>query len=1278
MLSVYFVNTVAYSADHDNADDLCYDIDRVITEGSGCVDFGPFSGGFNCKKTIPIRNLSEETLDVTDILLDINGFNGEFLSACGIDGANETGKSCRYYAGLDREDLLPGIIGTGVKYAPMPNFTSKDEHSVFVYNLMKGAVDPLTMFGGDNLYTHYTKNGETYAGRIKACQRNAAPVDDLCYDKKAITYDSLVGGICMDFGPFKGGFACRQTIPIRSISNKDLSNVSLVLDQHGMNGDFLGDCGIDGVSKKSSGGCRDRKLFNFGPMGMMARGYLFEPMPSYAPFDKHSIFTRSLMEMQGDPVAFFTGKNMYVHYEKEGNTYEGYIPECTQYKEPVPDLCYDYDGIQYGLAHPPLGACAKFGPFKGGAGCKQTIPIRSSSGSSLTNMDIMLDTHGMNGNFLDDCGVDGNSKKVSILKPNEKVGCKSMDRFDFGPMGMFNKGVLYDQMVNYEPYGKHSIYTSAAMSMGGDIYTFLTGENLYTNYVKDGKFYSGRIPPCKKNYGKDLCRKDTKLALRQTGKGLFGIPIYGVVQETDIKSVTSKTLEHVTLLEDASAFFKFFDACGIDKDFETNRKCFIRSAISIGFGSFFSNGIYYDPMPNYSANATHSVFRKVSFTDLFISTNFFTSYLKDKEWYAYTLKKCSSVSAPNYSAGKFDAWDDYRVGLDMDRNIGTKVVDRTFNLSIASLNAEGDAYEYKDMATQVHFDLYNLDDSNNHYLIPNTHGTFDPSETSKFDQAFTVEKAYRKVDLGFTLCAARNGGITELHNDAECVADRSTAKDCDTLPIDDATQWCRVYSSDKFAVRPDRFKLELDPSETDSIFRAGKTYQYKITALSGDGIRIVDSYTQEGSNLDTLPTKFLSNGDEDIDNKLNGVLGFSDFNITNGVSYDGTANNYAAGIYYTDVGDIILSVEDQKWAEEDADDTPASCEGNQMFNGVMVEYGRYICANDRQTYIPDHFSVEDVRLYNHDQGTYTYLSNDLNMSAHIGLVIQAMSARGEITRNFNKYGGYYENPVKVELQLKSGLHPEGKSEIIHDIIPAIKLGFGGDTDANGTHTIDWNTDVQEQQLLFNYTRDNTNPTVPFAVNGKDVNITVTSSYGPEDVTGSAVAKSSDNAYFHYVKAKSASATYPDITSEIIETPIVAIVYCPFDTAICNAHAVNTSEISAYPGWYLSLDHNYALGYGDIVLKITDVSVGTASIQPDAKVEISSNGIDNDVKIKHETGDLPQSVKVDLDSATDSWMSASDSGFPVEFITAPTWAGEGKTGNVVDGNAYKRKNNRLSW
>jgi len=152
----------------ENAHDLCYE---QPTKSGLCL---PLLGLF-CKQTIPIRNRGVENLtNVQAILGQTSLLNLSLLNYdCGIDNTSGFDHDCDYKDLLDpllEIDWLAALslFQGGIVY-DMPDYGVDNLHSIYAQ-----AVLSVDLFGGQNLYGMYVKNGVQYRGRIESC--SAIPI----------------------------------------------------------------------------------------------------------------------------------------------------------------------------------------------------------------------------------------------------------------------------------------------------------------------------------------------------------------------------------------------------------------------------------------------------------------------------------------------------------------------------------------------------------------------------------------------------------------------------------------------------------------------------------------------------------------------------------------------------------------------------------------------------------------------------------------------------------------------------------------------------------------------------------------------------------------------------------------------------------------------------------------------------------------------------------------------------------------------------------------------
>jgi uncharacterized repeat protein (TIGR01451 family) len=528
-------------------------------------------------------------------------------------------------------------------------------------------------------------------------------------------------------------------------------------------------------------------------------------------------------------------------------------------------------------------------------------------------------------------------------------------------------------------------------------------------------------------------------------------------------------------------------------------------------------------------------------------------------------------------------------------------------------------------------------------------------------------------------------------------------------------------STDNFAARPDEFIISSASNSYPDLLRSGE--EYNLSLFAQDGIKndtlYTANYNRANTDIDVNATLYLPNGGaRDSSGLLNGDANKTgnDFNITEGVSRTtGTTpvdKTDVVGFVFNNVGDVKIRVMDTFWSAVDNDDTPQDCNLTRtvIADGTTkdIEGSTYVCGESPLlTFIPHHFTLSGVQLNNHrNDSSLTYLSNDLNMSAHLDVSIAAANKNEGVTSNFK--ANFYENPVLIDVNVTDWntslpvRHPLNNTKNIKDIPTAQLLGFGL-PDANGTHTIPWNESNATQQLMFNYARENNATVNPFVVPGSDVNITVSSRYtgtapeGSAEINGIALADA--NATFAFGRAKPSSDFYEDITNNFVNTPISIVIHCnPTSPDVIARGGCPMLGIDTLNGqtnesdWWLSTGHNEARGDGNITLSQPIVTEGAGAPTVTTDVTVVVSGQDNDINVTSNATTLPMTVDINLSvtnpTDTNTWLiynldennnlSNPDPFYKVRFIGQSGWTGHGDTGHVVDSNVSEKKNKRLGW
>ena len=332
-------------------------------------------------------------------------------------------------------------------------------------------------------------------------------------------------------------------------------------------------------------------------------------------------------------------------------------------------------------------------------------------------------------------------------------------------------------------------------------------------------------------------------------------------------------------------------------------------------------------------------------------------------------------SVGTYVTGFLDAWEQSIT----DRNIKTKIAGQDFSLTIAHLNSTNDATVV--LPQLIKYRLYDYD--TNTSVTNYSYVDADLTSIAQLTKSFTnADESYKDVRVNFRFCQDSDGAIAEYNLCSSTVSG---------YDFNDS-----ISSSDNFAIRPNKLNITANTSELESaldqVFSA--TAQNYDTTTS---TRYTLSNTDYTLNIDDT-IRYLP--DDTIDNTLFGTASINTYSFTDGISND-------LSISFNDVGKVNLVIQDRHWADVDSDDTTGDC----------TNTGRYICGDTNATFIPSHFTISDAQLYNDSNTSFTYLSNDLNISAKIQLIITAKNDLNERTKNFDLAS--WENNININTSINT-------------------------------------------------------------------------------------------------------------------------------------------------------------------------------------------------------------------------------------------------------------------
>lgn len=594
-----------------------------------------------------------------------------------------------------------------------------------------------------------------------------------------------------------------------------------------------------------------------------------------------------------------------------------------------------------------------------------------------------------------------------------------------------------------------------------------------------------------------------------------------------------------------------------------------------------------------------------------------------------------------------------------DANLSTKITSQKFKISLGSikdnLNSD-DEYETKvkggDSDHNVKITVVDYDDRDT--VLSENAVYWDPTEDKHIDSAeINVTVASKRAKIKMYMCAG-------LDNDGNVEVYSLTSGDCtdtgDECSFSSTAKFTSCYSSDSFSIRPKYFDITTKENNLTS----AKEISFDVKAQNASN-KETDQYTTSNSDYDMNITwiRYEYDGSQDNDDSLVG-----EGNIT---AFDFTDGNGTITLTYDDIGKVKLTPTDIKWSDIDKDDTPNDCNNNDGQN-----MGRYICGDVTQTFIPDHFSVNDtISIHNHNDASFTYMSNDTNMSlmaAHLELNVTAYNEQNQTTRNFDISS--WVHPLSIRFLMQN------EEDINKSMISDVNLSF-----TQGKVTIQWDETNSSKNLMFNYKRKIDNVKNPFMIKAQDIDIVLWSDYGDINVSdnnGTEVNGDDSNATFVYGKTNAPRTIFKK--ADTYKVPLYYEIYCYGDE--CDKTLLPDGENSSTtndPRWFINTHHNSAFGKAKSITQKrgSGVSIGT---------DPTGNHQDS-VTLKYD-GKLP--YKTTMQNEAPTWLiynkydaNADKNEFEIEILDAAddttSWAGSaeedvGSTQKV----ANERANRRIMW
>jgi hypothetical protein len=523
--------------------------------------------------------------------------------------------------------------------------------------------------------------------------------------------------------------------------------------------------------------------------------------------------------------------------------------------------------------------------------------------------------------------------------------------------------------------------------------------------------------------------------------------------------------------------------------------------------------------------------------------------------YSYSNYICMSADMyvfvdKKWDAWKFDAWDQG----DLQKRIKTKLAGRDFIITIGSLD---DANLPQDFNGTVCVKI--LDDANNSLNGDGTKVYFNG----------TKEEATLPINIAKAIKVSKVGmAWKEQVNEACPLYDESNS----------------TVDNDYFALRPSTFQ-KISPV---TMPKAGKDFNLTFQAM-GNSNSTISGYDATVALSKSLTDKSKSATCQVLD----GNLTLSNGNQITTLVFTSAQSSGRNQVRFNDVGNFTLGLKDTLWT---AVDQPNDCVMDS--NSTVLVGGKFGCNienNVSLSIVPHHFKVE-ASLYNNNKGLFTYLSEDLNMSAYLDVNITAQTEQNTTTKNYDVDCYAKQTTHRIDFNTSSiapsanlnylKYQRENDISIINTLLSSHFFTLVLDASLFN------NTSSGEAKVGYkiNFDRNSSKPVSPF-----DLNITTVRVLDTDGVDGNDTTVGSAKFYYGRIKTK-------DITTDKTTVP----------------HLLHVEVFSTTPlsGFYQNSLNWYTNPFDANVTKITDINLGAykdfTQTLPTPVLVLNKNGFNNGV------------------------------------------------------------------
>jgi len=634
----------------------------------------------------------------------------------------------------------------------------------------------------------------------------------------------------------------------------------------------------------------------------------------------------------------------------------------------------------------------------------------------------------------------------------------------------------------------------------------------------------------------------------------------------------------------------------------------------------------------------------------------------------------------NYPSGPFLAvdtfrWDENKLKDSFDKAISTKIVNKNFDLIIASMSNDGVTSEIKS-GIDAAYGLYDgkkliPSDSDNNILYK-----FEAWNKAYITKTFNVSKSYKKLNVRLFYCGnySSKNNITTILPLYKCMdKDKSEIPYYNAKPEGTEGKHLFYRDSDPFAVRPASFKIDIKNKN----LIAGEDFNVTFKALDNNGTIIKNFNEQSGDSFTVDATE---------SNAANCKVGKFSPDLK-GWKFKKGFKNFKTK--YNEVGKILLSINDsslqcsKRFAKVDCNDKDIPKHWNAQID-TSIKTDKV----DNITFKPHHFNIE-AKFYNFNKDkNFTYLSNNLDMSSTLDLNISAVTKDNNITQNYNSL--CYAKTTELNLDLNYPNRVPTSNELNKIKASFINKLVSINKESNNINKLLFTNIPKELfspsdkgktniKIKINYNRQYNKPINPF-----DLQISKIKFKDTDNIEGNKTLNSIVR--YYYSKVVTTKKFYDDVIEDNVTIPMIVKVYCSLDTLKCAQYGIDINNLDSNDiNWWINNNHKN----NDGIVDVTTSDINKAYVVTTNNIFI--NGINRAYKVVKKPNSKPPFIISVIPTNNFinnySWLLYNEyQNKPPKYLcrirfinTQDTWSGVGNSGFTINVNKAKgEKTHKIDW